>query len=66
LETWKPVVGYEGIYEVSNLGRVKSLARVKMCGHPGTQQMTKERMLKLGLIVLAIVELNYQKMVFLN
>lgn len=24
-EIWKPVVGYEGMYEVSNLGRVKSL-----------------------------------------
>ena len=23
-EIWKPVVGYEGLYEVSNLGRVKS------------------------------------------
>lgn len=27
LESWKPVVGYEGLYEVSNLGRVKSLPR---------------------------------------
>jgi hypothetical protein len=26
-EIWKPVVGYEGIYEVSNLGRIKSLSR---------------------------------------
>lgn len=26
-EIWKPVVGYEGLYEVSNLGRVKSLGR---------------------------------------
>lgn len=26
-EAWRPVVGYEGIYEVSNLGRVRSLAR---------------------------------------
>jgi hypothetical protein len=26
-EVWKPVLGYEGIYEVSNLGRVKSLPR---------------------------------------
>lgn len=25
-EEWKPVVGYEGMYEVSNLGRVKCLA----------------------------------------
>lgn len=27
-EVWKPVVGYEGLYEVSSEGRVKSLARV--------------------------------------
>lgn len=26
-EIWKPVVGYEGLYEVSNLGRVRSLRR---------------------------------------
>ena len=26
-ENWMPVVGYEGLYEVSDLGRVKSLAR---------------------------------------
>ena len=26
-ETWKPVVGYEGLYEVSDLGRVRSLDR---------------------------------------
>lgn len=28
IETWKPVVGYETIYEVSNAGRVRSLDRV--------------------------------------
>jgi hypothetical protein len=28
-ETWKPVVGCEGLYEVSNMGRVRSLP------HPG-------------------------------
>lgn len=27
-EIWKDVVGYEGFYQVSNLGRVKSLTRV--------------------------------------
>lgn len=26
-EVWKPVAGYEGLYEVSNLGRVKTIAR---------------------------------------
>ena len=28
-ETWKPVVGFEGLYEVSDLGRVRSLLRVR-------------------------------------
>lgn len=28
MEIWKDVVGYEGIYQVSNLGKVKSLDRV--------------------------------------
>ncbi len=27
-ETWKDVVGYEGIYQVSDLGHVRSLDRV--------------------------------------
>lgn len=27
IETWKPIPGYEGIYEVSDLGNVKSLSR---------------------------------------
>lgn len=26
-EEWRPVVGYEGLYEVSNMGRVKSLPK---------------------------------------
>lgn len=26
-EVWRPVVGYEGLYEVSDLGRVRSLGR---------------------------------------
>lgn len=28
VETWKPVVGYEGYYEVSSLGNVRSVTRV--------------------------------------
>ena len=29
IKEWKPVVGYEGLYEVSNMGRVKSLKRLR-------------------------------------
>lgn len=30
-EIWKDVVGYEGLYQVSNLGRVKSYAHIVRC-----------------------------------
>lgn len=30
-ETWKDVVGYEGLYQVSNFGRVKSYAHIVKC-----------------------------------
>lgn len=40
-ERWKPVVGYEGIYEVSDRGRLKSLQRVIMDG-----RLRRERFLE--------------------
>lgn len=30
-ETWKDIVGYEGIYQISNLGNIKSLDREVIC-----------------------------------
>lgn len=43
---WKAVVGYEGIYEVSNTGLVKSLSREKHCGYKGSKpQITEEKIL---------------------
>lgn len=32
-EIWKPVKKYEGLYEVSNLGRVKSMAKTRGTNH---------------------------------
>ena len=43
-EIWKPVVGYEGYYEVSNLGRMRSLDR--MVNHKsGTQYLQRGQIL---------------------
>lgn len=39
-EYWKPVVGYEGLYEVSDLGRVKSLERWTRCNR-GKRKITE-------------------------
>lgn len=46
LELWKPVVGYEGFYEVSSLGRVKSVARFRR-GKNGAVVPVPERIMKL-------------------
>lgn len=39
-EVWKDIKGYEGLYQVSNMGRVKSLPKLKKT--PTTTFMTKE------------------------
>lgn len=43
-ETWKPVVGYEGLYEVSSLGNIRSLDRP--AGPGRGQQLRRGRVLK--------------------
>lgn len=42
-EEWRPVVGFEGLYEVSNKGRVKSLPRIVKCA--SGEFLTYERIL---------------------
>lgn len=44
-EIWKDVVGYEGLYQVSNLGRIKSLPKLCINGNGG-KYYTKEKILK--------------------
>lgn len=31
-EIWKDIEGYEGLYQISNFGRVKSLSRLRING----------------------------------
>jgi len=47
-EVWKQIPGYEGLYEVSNLGRVRSLGRIVDHGNSGKLTI-KARLLKLNL-----------------
>jgi hypothetical protein len=48
-EKWLAVVGYEGLYEVSDLGRVKSLARHGTCGGILSPSPDKDSYLKVNL-----------------
>ena len=43
-EEWRPVVGYEGLYEVSNMGRVRSLDR--LVRHPYGKALKKGKIIK--------------------
>lgn len=45
-EIWKDVPDYEGMYQVSNLGRVKSCERMTRCGIKG-YRVVRERILKM-------------------
>lgn len=45
IEIWKDIPGYEGYYQASNLGRVKSLERIIQVKGQGTKKR-KERILK--------------------
>lgn len=47
-EIWKDVPGYSGMYQVSNLGRVKSLNR-RVNGPKRNGRIVNERILKPGL-----------------
>ena len=43
-EVWKPIEDYEGLYEVSDCGRIKSLERYM--NNKGKPQIVKEKILK--------------------
>ena len=45
MEQWRPVVGYEGLYEVSDHGRVRSLDRLVVCV-TGVQRVIPGRLMR--------------------
>ncbi len=47
-EEWKPVVGYDGFYEVSDMGRIRSLDRMirRAKRKGGGYQLCRGRILK--------------------
>jgi hypothetical protein len=47
-EVWRPVVGFEKFYEISNLGRVKSLPRVCRNRHGMMTRKSKIRKVRLS------------------
>ena len=48
MEHWKDVPGYEGVYQVSDTGRVKSLERIDRINHVHPENILKNKVEKLG------------------
>lgn len=46
MEVWKDIAGYEGLYQVSNLGRVKGLDRVVVNNKYGGNRLIKEAVIQ--------------------
>jgi hypothetical protein len=57
MEVWKGVKGYEGLYEVSNKGRVKSLART-IVRSDGQYKTIEEKILKSGTSSKGYLQIN--------
>lgn len=45
-EEWRDIPGYVGRYQVSDLGRIRSVARVVTSGHPNRKRFIDERIMK--------------------
>ena len=69
-EIWKDVPGYEGLYEVSNLGRVKSLSRVviRSDGHrqPVPGKILKNAVNSNGYALVSLCNTGNQKNYFIH
>jgi hypothetical protein len=53
METWKDIPGYEGFYQASNLGRIKSVPHRLVMAYRGGVYWTRSNILK------AVVDKNY-------
>lgn len=50
-EEWRDIPGYEGYYQISSLGRVKSLFRYKRTGAPVKERILKQRVDRGGYLI---------------
>lgn len=65
MEVWKNIEGFEDFYQVSNLGRVKSLSR-RVASKNGSYRIIRERILKtstngVGYPVVSLNKPNFSK-----
>lgn len=66
-ERWKDIPGYEGIYQVSNLGRLRSYATFRECHRrPKTPHLLKQNLSKFGYLRIGLKTLGHTKVFFVH
>lgn len=65
-EIWKDVVGYEGRYQVSSMGRVKSLERKDRLGRTVKERILKPGVVGSGYLMISLYAGGKQKMFFVH
>ena len=65
-ESWEDVVGYEGLYQVSNLGRVKSLKCWAGYLYVDREKILKNQLCKRGYYVVALCKNKNQKSFYVH
>lgn len=54
LEIWKPVSGYEGLYEVSNTGKIRSIERMTVVGRRGSGRELRQYLTPYGYLEVSL------------
>ena len=60
-EIWKDIKGFEGFYQASNLGRIKSLERIDALGHKRKEKILKPRITRVGYYLAALTKQSIRK-----
>ena len=66
MEEWRPIKGYEGLYEVSNLGRVKSLERYDTLGRKKKEKILSSKYNKYGYLRVTLYKNGIGKDFFIH
>ena len=60
-EEWKDILGFEGLYQASNFGRIKSLERIDALGHRLKEKILKPSRNQYGYYLISLYKNSIQK-----
>ena len=60
-EVWRDIPNYEGFYQASNLGRIKSLERIDAIGRKRKEKILKPRITRGGYYLVALTKQSIRK-----